>query len=285
MKKLFFSLIIITTIFCNALAQNQSSLLWKISGNGLTKPSYIYGTIHLICPQDFSMAEKVKTSFTGIEQVYLELDFDDPQMMQKMMSMMAMNNGKTAKDYLTEEEYQLLDSKFKAKVGAGMAQLQVMKPIMLLSMSYMTILSCQPMSFETVLAQMAKEQGKEVFGLETVEYQMNAFDQIPLDKQFKMIADIIRQENKAKAEFDELVSLYKSEDIDGILKLTDDSEWSMEEFNDILINKRNKEWVDKFTTITKDKSTFFAVGAGHLGGEEGWLNLLRKIGYTVEAVK
>ncbi len=149
MKRLFILLAFGLSLFFSADAQ-ESSLLWRVSGNGLSEPSYIYGTIHLICPQDFLMKDNVKSAFSSTKQVYLEIDFDDPQMMQKMMGMSMMTDGKTAKDYLTDEEYLLLDSKFKAKLGAGMDKLQTMKPLMLLSMSYMTILKCQPTSFETI---------------------------------------------------------------------------------------------------------------------------------------
>jgi uncharacterized protein YbaP (TraB family) len=284
MKKLLITCVLFVAIVFGSIAQD-SSLLWKVSGNGIEEPSYIFGTIHLICPQDYSMRDEIKNAFASVSQVYLELDFDDPQMMQKMMGMALLTNGKTAKDYLTDDEYLLLDAKFKSKIGVGMAQLQNMKPIMLLSMSYMSMLSCQPMSFETIFANMAIEQSKEVLGLETVEYQMGVFDEIPLDEQYDMIADMMRQEDKALNEFQDLVAVYKQEDIEGLLKLMEDSEWSMDDYVDAMINKRNKEWADKFDMIAKEKSTFFAVGAGHLGGKKGWLQLLKDKGYTVVPIR
>ncbi len=283
MKKLLITCVFFIVIVFGSIAQD-TSLLWKVSGNGIKEPSYIFGTIHLICPQDYSMRDEIKDAFASVSQIYLEIDFDDPHMMQQMMGMAMLTNGKTAKDYLTDEEYQLLDAKFKSKIGAGMAQLQSMKPIMLLSMSYMSMLSCQPISFETIFANMAKEQNKEVYGLETIEYQMGIFDQIPLDEQYEIIADMMRQEDKALSEFQDLVAVYKQEDIEGLLKLMEDSEWSMDNYVDAMINKRNKEWAAKFDTIAKEKSTFFAVGAGHLGGKEGWLQLLKEKGYTVVPV-
>lgn len=284
MKSLFLTLTLSLFIFIGSFAQ-ESSLLWKVTGNGLSKPSYIYGTIHLICPQDYSMDEVVKTSFSETEQLFLELDFDDPEMMQNMMALSVMTDGKTAKDYLTDEEYTLLDNKFKSTLGAGMAQLQTLKPLMLLSMSYMSILKCQPMSFETVFVGMAKEENKEVLGLETVEYQFSVFEEIPAAEQFKMIASILNDESAALEEFDALVKMYNSQDIIGLLELMDDSEWNMKKYEDALINNRNIEWAKKFATIAEAKSTFFAVGAGHLAGNKGWLALLKEKGYKVEAVK
>lgn len=285
MKGVFILFALILFAFGQLNAQ-ASSLLWKISGNGLSQASYIYGTIHIICPQDFVMSNKVKTTFAETEQLYLELDFDDPQIMQEMMQLSMLPNGKTAKDYLTSEEYSLLDTKFKNALGTGMDQLQSMKPLMLLSMSYMALLKCHPISFENVFATMAKEENKEVLGLETVEYQMSVFDAIPVAEQFKMIVSILEQEDKAIDEFNTLVRIYNEENIKGMLKLMkNDSEWNLKKYSDKLVNNRNNEWAEKFDGIAKEKSTFFAVGAGHLAGEKGWLNLLKNKGYKVEPIK
>ncbi len=283
MRRLTLSLTLCLLFSIAGLAQ-EKSLLWKVSGNELKQPSYIYGTIHLICPQDYTMRDEIKSAFSSTEQVYLEVDFDDPQMMQKMMGLAMLNNGKSVKDYLTDDEYALLDNTFKTKLGAGMDKLGAMKPLMLLSMGYMSILSCQPMAFETVFTNMAQEQNKEVLGLETIEFQMSLFDQIPFDEQYKMIADFVRQKDKAAKEFTQLVYLYKDEDIYGLLNMMDESEWSMPEHKDLLIFNRNKDWAEKFDTIANTKSTFFAVGAGHLAGEKGFLNLLKEKGYKVEPV-
>jgi uncharacterized protein YbaP (TraB family) len=283
--KFLTSLALVMLVFNVTFAQKEPSLLWKVSGNGLTEPSYIYGTIHIICPQDYHMREAIKTAFAQTKQVYLEIDFDNPQIMQKMMASSLLTNGKTAKDYLTDEQYQILDKNFKNTIGIGMNQLQTLKPLMLLSMSYVSMISCQPQSFETIFVNMSKNQNKEVLGLETVDFQMGIFDQIPLGMQYKMIADIVKQKDKALLEFKELVSIYKHEDIEGLLHLMNTSEWNFDGFEDILINNRNKTWADKFPEITKEKSTFFAVGAGHLAGEKGWLQLLKDKGYNVEAIK
>ncbi len=284
MKRLFITLALSLIVFFGAHAQ-ESSLLWKVTGNGLSEPSYIYGTIHIICPQDYSMKEKVKTAFTKSKQVFLEVDFDDPQMMAKMMGMSMMTDGKTAKDYLSEEEYNQLDTKFKSTIGAGMDKLQGMKPLMLLSMSYISILKCQPMSFESAFVEMAKVEDKDVLGLETIEQQMAIFDEIPRDEQFKMIADILKQEEKALEEFNKMVSIYNNEDIAGLLAMMGESDWNMEKYQEALLDNRNKDWAGKFDEIAQSKSTFFAVGAGHLAGDMGWLNLLKEKGYKVEAVK
>ncbi len=262
----------------------EKSLLWEVSGNGLTKPSYVYGTIHMICPNDYFMTDSTKAAFKKTEQVYLELDMDDPTLMSKMMQLMMLTNGKKMKDYLKPEEYMLLSDYFKAKMGANLDQMGGMKPFALMSMLYTTLLSCQPQSYELVFTQMASSAKKEVLGLETVELQMGVFDQIPYEKQAGLLADMVRKKDESTKEFGEMVTLYKKQDLEGLLKLMDNSEWDFNGYEDILLANRNTAWVPIMEKAMKSKSTFFAVGAGHLGGAKGVLQLLKKQGYTVKAV-
>lgn len=282
MKKiLVFCLTIILSI--GSYAQ-EKSLLWEISGNGLSKPSYLFGTIHLICPTDYFMSDATKAAFEKTEQVYLELDMDDPSLMTKMMQTSMFTDGKKLKDYLKTEDYTLLNDYFKQKMGMGLDQINGMKPFTVMSMLYMTLLSCQPQSYELVFTQMATNAKKEMLGLETVEFQMGVFDQIPYEKQAGMLADMVRKKEESIKEFSEMVALYKQQDIEQLLKLMDESEWDFNGYEDLLLANRNTTWIPVMQKAMQTKPTFFAVGAGHLGGEKGVLSLLKKQGYVVKAV-
>lgn len=282
MKKiLVFCLTIILSI--GSYAQ-EKSLLWQISGNGLSKPSYLFGTIHLICPTDYFMSDATKAAFEKTEQVYLELDMDDPSLMTKMMQTSMFTDGKKLKDYLKTEDYTLLNDYFKQKMGMGLDQINGMKPFTVMSMLYMTLLSCQPQSYELVFTQMATNAKKEMLGLETVEFQMGVFDQIPYEKQAGMLADMVRKKEESIKEFSEMVALYKQQDIEQLLKLMDESEWDFNGYEDLLLANRNTTWIPVMQKAMQTKPTFFAVGAGHLGGEKGVLSLLKKQGYVVKAV-
>ncbi|ADB42272.1 TraB/GumN family protein [Spirosoma linguale] len=282
-KKLFVTLALagMTTL---GFGQNKS-MLWEISGKGLTKPSYLFGTIHLICPTDFTITEPTKKALSGTEQVYLELDMDDPQMMPKMQKGMMNTGGKSYKEWLKPEDYTLLSDYYKSKMGAGLDQLGMLKPLALMSMNYMTLLNCQPESYDMTFAKMASEQKKEVLGLETVESQFAIFDKIPVEKQATELVDMVRNQDKARTEFNQLITLYKAQDLDGLLKLMRQSEFSdMAGYEDALLNDRNANWIPTIEQAVKLKPTFIAVGAGHLGGDKGVIELLRKKGYTVKAV-
>lgn len=274
----------ILCLFGHFVNAQEKSLLWQISGNGLSRPSYVYGTIHLICPKDYFMTDSTKAAFAKTEQVYLELDMDDPSMMSKMMQTAMFSDGKKLKDYLKPEDATLLNDYFKQKMGMGIDQINGMKPFLVMSMLYMTLLSCQPQSYELVFTQMATNAKKEMIGLETVEFQMGIFDQIPYEKQAGLLADMVRKKEDSSKKFGDMVALYKAQDVEGLLKVMDESDWDFNGYEDLLLANRNATWIPIMEKAIQAKPTFFAVGAGHLGGKKGVLSLLKKQGYTVKAV-
>jgi uncharacterized protein len=262
----------------------EKSLLWEISGNGLSKSSYLYGTIHLICPKDFFLSDSTKAAFGKAEQVYLELDMDDPTLMGKMMKTAMFSDGKKLKDYLKPEDATLLNDYFREKMKMGIDQINGMKPFTVMSMLYMTLLDCQPQSYELTFTQMATNAKKEMLGLESVEFQMNIFDQIPYGKQASLLADMVRKKESSSKEFGEMVALYKTQDVEALLTMMDQSEWDFNGYEDLILANRNAAWIPVMEKAMQTKPTFFAVGAGHLGGEKGVLSLLKKKGFKVKAV-
>lgn len=284
MKKvfLFIALVCLATVG----SSQDKSLLWEISGNGLSKPSYLYGTIHLICPTDFAITDPIKNAFANTEQVYLELDMDDPQMMTKMQKVLVNTSGKSLKELLKPDDYTLLNDYYKSNIGVGLEQLGMMKPLALMSMQYMTLLNCQPQSYDMTFSQMATKAQKEVLGLETIEEQMSVFDKIPAEKQVEQLVEMVRKKDEALKEFQQMVALYKAQDVEGLLKIMDSSQFSdYKGFEDLLLQNRNKAWIPTLEQAIKTKPTFIAVGAAHLGGKSGVIKLLQQKGYTMKAVK
>jgi uncharacterized protein YbaP (TraB family) len=270
--------------FCFSAHSQEKSLLWEITGNGLTKPSYVYGTIHMICPKDYLMTDSTKATFERAEQVYLELDMDDPTLMAKMMQTSMLTNGKKLKDYLSADDYAFLDNHFKERTKMSLAMYNGLKPFTVMSMVYLTLLDCQPQSFELMFTQMATNAKKELLGLESVEFQMGIFDQIPYEKQAQMLVDIVRKKAESTKEFEKMVALYKTQDLEALVKLMDESDWDYNGYENILLANRNANWIPIMEKAMQAKSSFFAVGAGHLAGEKGVLKLLKKKGYTVKAI-
>ncbi|WP_347922071.1 TraB/GumN family protein [Pontimicrobium sp. SW4] len=272
------------TLTINA-QQLENSTLWKISGNGLEKPSYLFGTIHITC--DATLDDDVKKALDETTQLVLELDMDDPTMQTKLMKGMYMKDGKTLKDYVSVEEYAAIDSLFTNQAGMSISMMQNIKPFFLTSMLYPKMIDCPMQSYEIELMKVAKEQNEEVNGLETIEDQLQVFDTIPYEDQ---VIDLIRmaKDNLAydKATFSKLLDIYEKEDISAMLEMIDDDKnQTIAKHQDVLLKNRNNNWIPRIEEYSKEQSTFFGVGAGHLAGENGVIMLLRKAGYTIVPVK
>jgi len=283
MKKILLSLL--TVFATQAEAQNlEKSLLWKISGNGIKEASYLYGTIHITC--DATLPQKAINALEATNQLYLELDMDDPSLQQSMMQGMMMKDGKTMASLVSTEDFKIVDAFLVKQLGFSAQMLNTFKPFMISAMLYPKMIDCEMQSVEQKLMDVTKEQKEEVFGLESVAEQMKVFDAIPYEIQMKELVKTAKTDlEKDKKEMELFMEIYKSEDINAMYKATQESENEItSKFEEILLSNRNKNWIPIIEKVAKENATFFGVGAGHLGGEMGVIQLLRKKGYKVEAV-
>ena len=260
------------------------ALLWSVSGNGLTAPSYIYGTIHLICPDDFKISATLKEKIKEAKEIYLEMDMTDPSMVMKMAGLSIMKEH-SLKDLLSETDYRILSKYVTDSIGLPMMLFNNMKPLLLMSALYTKVVPCSnPKSYEQAFMQMAKEQHKEVKGLETIEDQMSVFDKIPDSAEAQMLVEMITTMPKQRAEFAKMVEDYKKQDINALQeKLSESPEWKG--FEDELLVNRNKNWIPIMKAAMVHGTQFFAVGAGHLPGKAGIIQLFKEAGYRVEPVE
>lgn len=272
-------------VFISLSANSQSALLYEISGPGMKKPSYLFGTIHLICPDDFFLSDSVLKRVSRSQKLVLELDFDAPDLMNTMKEQIMFPEGKHLSQYLSKGKSDTLDNWLKTNFQVGIAELGKMKPLGLMSMMYMKLLNCMPESYEAKLTALATEQKKEVLGLETVAEQTSFFDAIPEEEQANMLAELVQKSDAGEKEFKAMVELYKKQDSEGLLEMTRNSEFEMEGSEKNLLENRNVKWVPVMKKMASAQTCFFAVGAAHLGGEKGVVNLLKKEGWKVKAVR
>jgi uncharacterized protein YbaP (TraB family) len=265
--------------------KDENTLLWQISGNGLKEPSYLFGTFHLLCKTDIHFSESLKEAVKSAKEVYMEMDMDDPATLLGGLTKMNMKGGKKLKDLYTEEEYKRLAKYFTDSVGMPLAMLQSMKPLMLESLLYPQLMPCKTISgVEEELMQLIKKEKKEIKGLETIEFQSSVFDSIPYDKQAKELLKTIDSINEYRKYFDTILTVYKKQQMKSIEQLLTKDDFGMEENQDILLNNRNKNWVNQLKEIMHKENVFVAVGAGHLPGKLGVINLLKNEGYTVTPI-
>ncbi len=285
MKKTFIATLVAILPLCLSVkAQDTDALLWQISSNGLSQPSYLFGTIHLMCPDDIQVTDAMKKALENTDQLVLELDMDEPGMMTKMQQVAMMTDGTTLNDLLTEEEYQMVGKYLQDSLKIPIQALNTMKPLMMSTLTFLDVLDCRPGSYEMTLTEQAKQQEKEVLGLETVEDQEKAFDFIPLEEQADYLVETIEKYDETVAETQAMLAAYQQGQIAKLYDLTHEAMEEMKGAEKTLLVDRNKDWIPKIEKIAQDKATFFAVGAAHLGGSEGVIVLLKEQGYTVKAV-
>lgn len=265
---------------------NEETLLWEVSGNGLSKPSFLFGTFHLLCKQDIHFSEQLKKAFNYSDTVYMELDMDDPSTMLSAMMYMNMKGDTTLADLYTDKEYERLKNYFSDTLKMPLALLQKAKPYFLVALLYPRMMNCSsPAGVEEELVKLAKENKKEIKGLETMQFQASVFDSIPYQWQAKELLKNIDSFSVNKTEFETMLRFYKNQNLDSIKTMLGKSEFGSEKYDDLLLTNRNKKWVKKLNTIMKKESVFVAVGAGHLVGEHGLISLLKKQGYTVKPLE
>ncbi len=291
----FSALIIALTTFFSCKSQpkpvalisnkDNNTLLWEISGGKLSKPSYLFGTFHLMCRSDINFSNQLTAAVSNADKVYMELDMDDPAMMLSGMMLMNMKDGKKLKDLYSPADYDRLKLFFNDSLHMQLGMFEGMKPFMLVAMLYPKMMPCKSVSgVEEELMKLAKSQKKEIKGLETLEQQAAVFDSIPYEEQAKELLKSIDSLQDNKKYFDTMTRVYKSQRLDDIEAMFSKSEFGMQEHEDVLLYDRNRNWVNQLKTIMKNESVFIAVGAGHLVGEKGLVALLRKAGYKLRPI-
>lgn len=268
----------------------NNSLLWKISGNGLEKPSYLFGTIHMLCKEDAFLGEQLTDAINKADKVYLELDMDNLFEMLGVMSKMKMKGDTTLADLLSPEDYQRTKEYFESHSGLlPFSMLEKYKPLVSATLLMEASAACdEAVAMEQLIMEEAKKRGKSIEGMETMAYQMSIFDSIPYKIQAQELLKSISEEGKqsdGEKEFKEMMKAYKDQNLEKLSEMMNSSDDGIMQYQDLLLNNRNRNWVVKLKTLLPKYSLVIAVGAGHLPGEKGVINLLKKEGYIVEPVE
>lgn len=270
----------------------DNALLWKISGNNLSTPSYLYGTIHIIGDDDYFLPEGTLSAIEKSESMFFEIDMNQMTDLSAQMGLLKeifMKDNQTLKSLLSEEDYTMVSDHFK-EIGLPIFMLERMKPM------FLTIFASGDFdigglqggsmkSYEMEFFDMAKRTNKTVGGLETMEFQMSMFDSIPYKAQADMLVETIKASDAGSDTFQAMVDVYKTQDINAMVSMISEDETGMGEYDEMLVDMRNKNWIPIMGEKMKMGPVFFAVGAGHLAGRNGVIPLLMRAGYIVTPVK
>lgn len=303
MKKLF-------TIICALFLINNANaqLLYKISGKGLDKPSYIVGTYHLAPASFVESIPGANRILVSVDQVCGEVDMNEinsTENMQKMMEAMMLPEGQSLSDILTSEEMDKLNAYLRKILGVDLTnpmiaeQMGKMTPVSLsTTLELMTYMKETPgfnpaALIDEYFQKEAIKKGKPIIGLETVDFQIQIlYKSSTLDRQKEgLFCSIDKEEeySKLKKELTEAYFAQNIEELQAVMEQEydiacgdiEETEKEME----LVLYGRNEDWIKKMPAIMSEKSTLFVVGAGHLPGDRGVLKLLKDNGYKVKAVK
>ena len=272
---------------CLSFSQTPHTLLWQISGNSLAKPSYLFGTMHVLCAEDASLSDSLRSVIAHCDEVYFEIDLSDMSGMLGAMKYMRMNDSKKLSDLLTPKDYERVKAYFvrhPPMVPFGM--LERFKPMLVSSLIEQANLPCKTMDgMELKIMKELTPYNRPVKGLETWEFQAGLFDSIPDEQQAKDLVNYIDSTEEYKKMTLELADIYKQQDLDRIDSLSRKGDPGMSGYMDLLLYGRNRKWAKMLVDLLPGKTLLVAVGAAHLPGENGVIDLLRKQGYTLTPVK
>ena len=294
MKRL--SLIIV--VLAVALA-SQAQLLWKVSGNGLGRPSYIFGTHHMAPSTMIDQIPGINAAIDGCDIVVGEIEKDSlmsKEAQMKMANAMIAPTDSTLDMLYTPAEYAVIEKvfdKYFGAMGVKLAQMKTLKP---------NAISTQLQAMQAVkyfpnfdannlidiaVQDRANKAGRPSASLESLQEQIDLLFNAPLTEQAKNLLEACRQDAFFQEQSSALAEAYMHQDLDKLMAVMTDATMGgeSEEAMEALIYSRNRNWAEKLVKIMPERTCLVCVGAGHLPGPQGLLQLLRDKGYTVEPMR
>lgn len=286
MKKLFFALCV---LFQGIISAQYNSLLWKISGNGLKHPSYLYGTMHTSDARVFAFSDSVMPLFFSAKAYAMELD-PKTAFNSDLLSKLMMGDDLSLKKMIPEKEYTYLDSVITKQSGFSVSLFDNVAPVFTMTIFEMGNMNLSDSSIEgneevldMYFYEKAKEKGKKIIGIETVGEQLGALNSLTYQEQADLLVKEIHSEQENKTEGTDDMKYYLQQNLDSLS--ASDLEGKMpEKFYKALVNDRNVRMANRIADFIKEQSTFIAIGALHLPGQAGVIELLRKNGFKVEPI-
>ncbi|MFN8438950.1 MAG: TraB/GumN family protein [Cytophagales bacterium] len=274
---------------------NTHQLLWKISGKNLKKPSYLYGTMHITDEEVFKLSDSTFTALKNVDAFAGELNFESefPQMLDLLFTQDTANH---LKKHLSSEDYALLNEKVEKNIGYQLNEINTKETWILelflkkkISTGHNAKSKQKSTMLDAYLYYYFKQQNKKVHGLENLGQYINWNKQFTekenadrLVYQIKSDTNLITAE---KASYEKLKDLYLKGDINALYDFVHKK--SNEENSFILksLVYRNLNMAHCIDSLIPKESIFITMGALHLAGDSGVINLLKKLGYTVTPVK
>lgn len=286
MKKLKTILLGIVFIFNIQLNHSQTktqlenSLLWRVEHPSLDKPSFIFGTLHMMCASDFKLLEKVSRTLSSVEALVLELDLSDPEEMRILQT--SMSAASKVSEELSTDQFSQLDTLVQRILGIPLINMDTFGLAMVNLVLTTKMLPCTDIkSCDLELLELAVSEKTPIYGLETAAEQLSILKQAyPTTFIFKQIL----LHDAYKKDFQNAIIAYNKEELTTAVSYLTKQEYMNENATDFMQKKRNLNWMEKIPEMMQERSNLFAVGAAHLTDDFGIIQLLKDKGYSVTPV-
>ncbi len=266
----------------------QNSVLWKISGNGLSQPSYIFGIINFLPKNEFSISANLQKAIDECEIFITKVPSTNAARKEFNRAAKIPNDG-WINDYLTDDELNelrlLMLLELEVSENDYHFNYSRLQPVILVTATTLLYLSDEVVFVEELLVSAAKKSRLKFMSLGTVEEEIAAFDKFPIPDQVEALKFTVKNFDEHIQNYMNLVKYYSEEQNldkiqDEVMKATNRSQL----FQEAYYYSRNKVWSGKIGEIIHKDPAFIAIGATHLSGQQGILQLLRNKGYTMSPV-
>ena len=232
----------------------------------------------MICGKDFVMKPEATNAFSKTTKLALEINMSDVEEL-KIVQQAAVGKEPLSKT-LSPKQIAQLEEVLKNNGGLTLAQVDNYTLETIMSLLFMKSFGCADLKFyEMEFLTKAKESNKSVVGLEKATEQLDILSKSFTDDE--LIAYLQKIDTNLA---DTMIKYYTNGDINGLYTMTTDKEQMSVNTKTALLDNRNVNWLKIMPEMMQKESVFFAVGAAHLAGELGVINLLKKAGYTVKPV-
>lgn len=266
--------------------------VWVVDKEGYPGQLYLCGTIHVLRQTDYPLAESYDYAYQNAQRLLFELPpgaSEAPEFNRRLMELGRYSDTTTLQAELGPTVWMRVEEWARTR-GKSTTSLQALKPwlasLVITSEEFQQLGASNAMGVDQHYEQRAARDGKPGQGLETVELQLQLFSGLDRNQQILMLEQTLEEARTMAEEYDNLVKAWKNGDLELLYSLINREAEKHPELMEIFINKRNRAWIPPLMDFLRNgESVMVLVGAGHLGGPEGLVALMRKQGCRVRHMK
>lgn len=268
-------------------SNSNKNFLWSVKTGASTV--YLLGSLHVMRSDAWPLSQEIESAYNDCKKVVFETDVDGmkaPVAQAKLITLGLYPEGQTLEQNISVETYRLLHEKATA-CGLPMAFFVHYKPW--LCALTLAVKEFQRLGFDlrhgidNYIFRQAKADGKETIFLETVEHQLNLFAQLDVREQELFLRQTLKDLEIIETLASDMVDAWKTGNVEKLSSMINKSFKEYPDIYDRLFVQRNKVWATQIDHLMKQNgNVLVVVGAGHLVGKEGLVELFKKKGYTVK---